>query len=91
MSLGDGVDFDPNSVRQRVRHEFGKTKMQAHVYGKETVRSELDGRTPPSQKFNSSRAARTDESITAASCRVLIPQLVQEYDEENVCCNLQCP
>ena len=34
MSLGDGVDFDPNSVRQRERHELGKTRMQAHVYGK---------------------------------------------------------
>ena len=45
VSLGDGVDFDPNSVRQkRVPHELGKTKMQAHVYGKGTVRSELDGR-----------------------------------------------
>ena len=43
MSLYDGVDFDPNSVRQRVRHELGKTKMQAHVHGKETVRRELDG------------------------------------------------
>ena len=44
VSLGDGLDFDLNSVRQRVRHELGKTRMQAHVYGKETVRSDLDGR-----------------------------------------------
>ena len=51
--LGDGVDFDPNSVRQRVRHELGTTKVQAHVYGKETVRRDLDSRTPPSQQYNS--------------------------------------
>ena len=39
VSLGDGVDFDPNSVRQRVRHELGKTKMQEHVYGKKKIRT----------------------------------------------------
>ena len=72
MSLGDGLDSDPNSVRQRVRiHKLGEIKMQAHVYRKETVRSELDGRTPSSQQYiqqqyNSSGAARTDQSITAA-------------------------
>ena len=54
VSLGDGVDFDPIPVTQRVRHELIKTKMQAHIYGTETVRSELDGRTPPSQQYNSS-------------------------------------
>ena len=44
VSLGAGLDFNPNSARQRVRHELGKTKMQAPVYGNETVRSDLDGR-----------------------------------------------